>query len=385
MHRQTKGPEIFWLFFALFISCESQNPVEESDYIRFVPDNTPFIVGVLEATEDTVHHYPEVYVSTVTSLEGQNRNALWTAPGVWWPILNGQIAFPTGRFNLERTPDTEASVSVTGPLGSDKEKTVLFTHEGKGVYGDQEYELTLEGGETYKLFVTMGDGRRYAAATRIPELFDWEVPDTTQVDLELKQFHTGVHYEEQIERPGYPFTTELGTGYVTYQRNSEYDHFNLGVPEGGFLFEDRGHFLREGGAYGLWDVNTFPDKRQLHIGWTAVASEPLRHSNFLWLSLSQLNEDLSKYYFAPFMYVGMEPDGRWDQRDYDQNEAVVSRDTTYLYKISNILKADDDGNPLPEEQTDAIGVFGGYSAAYRTTVLVPNRSWDPDTLNWGNQ
>lgn len=364
-------------------SCDLQK--NDSDFTPLVPENTPFIVGVLEATEDTVHHYPEVYVGTVSNPEGFEAELVWTTEGIWWPVTNTLVTRPVTRNDFKGTADTNAKVEISGPLGEGNETTVQFRHEGNGIFGDVEYKLPLQGGKKYKLSVTMGDGRKYIAFTDIPELFNWEVPDSVSVDLELGQFYTGVHKEDSKETVELPFSVGPEVGYIVRKANSEYDYYNFDVPEGGFLFDDRGNFLREGATYGLFDANSFLDKRSLPLVWGGSANNPLRDSEYWWLSISQLNISLSKFYYSLFQFIGTNPDGRWDRQDQARLKALVERDDKFFFGISNILKVGENGEVMPKDQTDAIGVFGGYSAAYRALTVIPQRSWDPDTLNWGNQ
>lgn len=366
----------------LFQSCDPQN---KSNFTPLVPDETPFIVGVLEATQDTVHHYPEVYVGTVSNPDGYEAEAVWTTPGIWWPVVNALVTRPVTRNDLKRTADTGANVVIKGPLGAPVETTVQFTNVGKGVYGDTQYQLSLEGGEQYKLSVTMSDGRKYTAITKIPELFEWEIPDSLTMELALEQYPSGIYKEEDKQVAELPYSVGPEVGYVIRKANSEFDYFNFQVPEGGFLFDDRGDFLREGATYGLFDASSFPDKRAFTLGWDGNGSNPLRYSENWMLSLSQLNLPLSNFYYSLFRFVGTNPGGRWDKQDQARLKALVERDTTFLFNISNILKVNGHGDVLSEDQTDAIGVFGGYSAAYRRLTVVPQRSWDPDTLNWGNR
>jgi hypothetical protein len=366
----------------LFQSCD---PQKESNFKPLVPDETPFIVGVLEAAQDTVHHYSEVFVSTVSNPEGFEAEPVWTTPGIWWPIVNALVTRPVTRNDLKRTADTGANVSITGPLGAPNEITVQFTNLGKGVYGDTQYKLTLEGGEQYNLLVTMSDGRQYMATTKIPELFEWEVPDTLTMELALDQYANGIYKEEDKQVAELPFSVGPDVGYIIRKANSEFDYFNFEVQEGSFLFDDRGDFLREGASYGLFDASSFPDKRVFMLGWDGNGSNPLRSSENWMLSISQLNLPLSNFYYSVFRFLGTNPGGRWDMQDQARLKALVERDNTFLFDISNVYKVNRNGEVLPNHQVDAIGVFGGYSAAYRRLTVIPQRSWDPDTLNWSKQ
>jgi hypothetical protein len=61
-------------------------------------------------------------------------------------------------------------------------------------------------------------------------------------------------------------------------------------------------------------------------------------------------------------------------------EFSFNPDSTYLKKISTILKRSEDGSILPKEQSDAIGFFAGYFSNYETSVLIPQRSFDVDSV-----
>lgn len=355
------------------------------NFVPFIPNNTPLIVGVLEATNDTVHHFPEIYVGTVRSKEGVTVDYSRVANELWWPITSAQVAGICSFLDLLRTPDLDAKVSVSGPMNSDEKSNVHFTHLGKGVYGDIDYKLALLGGGVYQLNVVMTNGIKYTSKTRIPALFELSIPDTVAIPLKLNRLLNGVYHEEEKRLASFDFTVGDSIGYVVKQHNSVNDHFDLYVPEGKLLFEDRSNFLRDGRGWGIFDASTFPNNRAVKIGWQQTGDYSLRPSEYLWISLKQLNHGLSNFFFSPFSWQGMEPDGPWEQRDEVQNRVYWNRDTTYAFLISNILKVSKSGDVLPKSQSDAIGVFGAYSAAYRNTTVIPIRSWDPDTLNWGFQ
>lgn len=357
---------------------------KDSNYTPLIPEGTPFIVGVLEATQDTVHHYPEVYVGYLSQPKGFEAENVWTTEGIWWPVTNALVTRPVTRMDLKRVPDTEAKVTIRGPLNHSMVRTVQFTHEGKGVYGDNNYDLSLVGGEKYRLSVIMGDSRRYTAITTIPKLFEWKVPGSVTLDLKLNRDYSGVYNEKNKNPALFPFSVSPNVGYIVDQKNSEYDYYNFDVREGSFLFDNRSYFLRAGAAYGLYDASDFPDKRAFELIWRGSANKPLRNFEKWWLSLSQLNIPLSRFYYPIFRFVGNEADGRFYQQDENRLEVVVKHESSYLFDyMSNIQKVGENGEILPE--TDAFGVFGAYSAAYRKLTIYPERSWDPDTLNWGDQ
>lgn len=359
---------------------------KNSNYNPLIPEETPFIVGILEATNDTVHHYPEVYVGYLSQPKGFETNLVWKIPGIWWPVTNVQVTRPATRMGLKREHDTEAKVTIKGPLGESNETKVRFAHTGKGVYGDVQYQLPLIGGESYRLSVTMGDDRLYTATTQIPELFEWNVPDTVILELELKQYVSGRYYEQEKKDALLTFSVSPETEYITYQNNSEYDYHNFNTSPGNFLFDNRGNYLRFGAAYGIFDVSDQPQLRAIQIGWfESNDGTPLRTSMSWWLTMNQLNERLSRFYYSVFPRLATSDNGRYDRQDLARIKVQREHDSSYLFKyMSNIVKGGKNDEVLPKEQSNAFGVFGAYTASYQNLTVIPKRSWDPDTLNWGN-
>ncbi len=370
---------------SLLQSCDFLK--KDSNHEPLIPKNTPFIVSILEATADTVHHYPEVYVGYLSDPEGFEAKSIWSTDGIWWPITNVQVTRPATRYDLKRVPDTEAQVIIKGPLDKPDVKTVQFAHEGSGVYGDVGYQLRLKGGETYRLSVTLSDGRQYTANTLIPKVFEWNLPDTVYSELELNRFTTGVNYEQSRKPVPLPVNVGSEVAYVTYKLNSEHDYLNYDLPPGGgFFFNDRGDFLRGGAAFGIFDAFDQPQTRAIELKWVETANKPLRMSEYWWLTQNHLNESLSNFYYSVFRLFASWNNGRYDQQDMDRIDVIREHDSSYLFDyMSNIKKMAENGEVLPKEQSDAFGVFGAYSAAYRNITVIPKRSWDPDPLNWGNQ
>lgn len=370
-------------------SCDVFQSKDDDRFVKVVPDNTIFIASALEATEDTVHHYPEVYVGSVTHVEDYylNRLCCESIEGIWWPVLNAQVNKTARTADLVRTDINDAKVSITGPLGSTREQIVTFAGEGLGVYGDQQYELELVPNSRYRLDVTLADGRSYRAFTTLPGLAIWQVPDTVETELELVREGDG--YREQtpgIERKLFEYQPPDNGWLTTIQIN-----YSDGIVRNNltdvtdFLYGDRGHFLRSGATYTIRTNSSFPERRSHGPLWLRSSSSPLQETITSWMTLNQLNEDLSRqwYYQSIFVFIGASSEGFWSKKDDEFVSALFANDTTILFDNSNILKVGPDGKVLPKAQTDAIGVFGGFSSVYRTTVMKPKRSWDPDTLDWG--
>lgn len=379
----------FHLFLPVFlIGCDLLSGNEQESFIKLVPDNTLFVVSLLETSPDTIHHYPEVFVGRVHNVEHDlpfNPDGP-QVEGIWWPVISAQVHNLCSRLNLVRIPESGALVSIEGPLQSEDQKKVIFEEEGNGVYGDHLQKLKLVPEGEYRLEVTLKGGSHYQAVTTLPELPIWEVPSSIEVELELSQFSNGNYFEKNKDTIKLFYEPAPSAPYTTGQMNYSDDWESFDVQKGKFLFEDRGNFLREGGNYFIQKNGFFENQDFYDPRWNGDESTPLKDSLQVWMYIAQLNGDMSERWFYQhiFNWIGMSSEDPWNDRDRELIDALVERDTTYLFDISNILKVDDNGKVLPKAQTDAIGVFGGYSAAYRTATVIPVRSWDPDTLNWGN-
>ena len=369
----------------------------DEDFVRLVPDNTIFIASALEATTDTVHHYPEVYVGSVVHKKGKYAVDIGPViiPGIWWPMLNAQVNFATSSWDLVRTDINDADVTVTGPLGSEREKTVVFKNEGLGVYGDIEHELELIHKERYRLDVVFTDQRHYRAETILPGLIEWDVPgNSLKVELTLSKSGEAVYREEAADNESLRFAYQIPeyawmtTTQVNYSDDDPDKLAQSSAEDGfsGFLYGDRGPFLRQGPRYSIV-TNSNPNApavRTLGPNWSKSSLDPLLDSRTAWMRVSQMNEDLSRRWFYQnvFIFFGSISG---DHNSIQAEQRALARrneDTEYMFRISNIQKLGENGEPVSREELDAIGVFGGFSSAYRKVTIYPVRSWDPDTLNW---
>ena len=377
------------VLFILGYSCNVSDSDNKKN--KMVPDNTPFIASTLEVTDDTVHHYPEVYVGTVTFIDGfyDNRICCDAIPGIWWPTLNAQVNKTARKMDLVRTDIDDAEVTIAGPLETELEQTVKFKSEGLGVYGDQDYKLKLIENGRYRLEVTMPDGSQYRAITTLPELAQWPVPDTLRPELDLLQ--NGDVFVEQTPgrkrlRLEYEEAQNAELTVLKINESDDRETFFVGKDEQ-FLYENKGKYLRDGATYAI-KHNTeslFADSTTFGPLWFEDSETPLKESVDVWMYLRQNNADMSNpWHYQPiFNFIGVSSDDLWSRQDQEFVDARFAVDSDYLFEISNILKVGDNGEVLPEEQSDAIGIFGGFSTVYRKTVMKPRRSWDPDSLGWG--
>ena len=381
---------LYVIYFILLLSgCNVFNSENSSN--KLVPDKTPFIASTLEVTEDTVHHYPEVYVGRVKFKAGyyDNRICCQVIPGIWWPVLNAQVNKIARRMSLVRTDIDDANVTITGPLNNENKKTVQFQSEGLGVYGDQNYELELIEKGRYRMDVTMADGSGYRAFTTLPELANWPVVDTIRPDLELNTIRGNLFEQTPDAKDVRLYYDEAPDAVLTVgkiNQSDDSDVFSLSDDEN-FLHSEKGNFLRSGSTYMIRNNEgaLFSDSTFFGPIWQERIQKPTKISIDVWMYLRQHNADLSsRWFYQPiFSGIGVSSDNLWSKMEQEQVDAFFNRDTDYLFEISNILKVGANGEVLPEDQSDAIGVFGGFSSVYRKTVMKPGRSWDPDSLDWG--
>ena len=379
-------------FCVLLAACDSGDTTPQFRH-KMVPDGTPFIVATLEATPDTVHYHPQVYVGSLSDPQDFHYNLFADAahkPGneLWMPTFFAQVAMLGRQLNLRPTPDERASVTVTGPLGMQGEATVAFAHERRGAYGDLERRLVQVARGRYRLDVTLGDGRRYTATTQLPGMGELTLPDTTFIPVRLEEFENGSGYYETHDGAIF-YPVEYGEGAVlsVCRRNMSLEHdrilFGLGPGEE-FPYQDRGQYLSTSGVYLIATNATMPEGlTPCGTQWTEGTGYRRFDELPNHFALLQMNADLARYYIAE--------DFEWSHPHYDpysaeqltrQMDAGAYRDSTFLPSISNIYRVGTDGRALPKEQSDAVGVFGGYTARYAKNVMVPVRSWDPDSLGW---
>ncbi len=373
------------------VACDGAGDAGEG--VKLVPDETVFIVSTLEGSPDTVYHHAQVYVGRVTDPVDRDYNLFADPelnPGreLFMPTFYAQVAMKVNNLHLKLYPDEAAEVSLRGPLGQPDERSVTLSHERRGVYGDLDRELPVRNGAEYRLNVRLADGRAYTATTRVPAPAEWAPPDTLHLLLELAEYGDGNgYYEYEPETPIIPYSPAPDAPLTIWQVSTTLDadrqNWNLGPGEH-LAFEGRGTYVRQGISFSVVTHGAFPDLDNAFIRWTKDSTGPLLLRLPYHLRLRQMGPELAEYYEAEFRWVGtrdsrVEP---WAQRMDRRFEAYRDRDQTYFPGISNILRAGPDGEALPKADSDAVGLFGGYSARYHRMLVVPERSWDPDSLGW---
>ena len=373
----------FFLIWYQLGACDKipTNNSEDGVY-KIIPDDTPFIAGLLEATNDTVHHYPEIVVGYVS--DGNfvpEYKEVKDIQELYNPTLWTQVVRTLQRFELTFEAESEAKVMVTGPLNKVQQKTVVYIHEGNGVYGDVNSELELLAGEKYLLEVKLPGERGYKKETIIPSETSLQTPDTVRLSVKYTPYHNGdpaessdPHYFMYFNYPEHTYLTEI-------QSNNSNDRYQLFLePDEKFLFEEKGNFLRLGSAYGV-NVNG-SSKDSIQKGWW-------RDLGYPWIQDHPIDIDYTRIsYFSNgiwdnfqnldnwFVLIGEEREAQYERFE----EALSTRDSTYLFDVSTIEKIDENGKILPKSDNDAIGFFAGYFSLYKKTVLIPVRNFDLDSV-----
>lgn len=361
--------------------------------VPLVPDETVHIVAVLEHSPDTTFHHAQVYIGRVTDPLDRSYDLLADAERkpsdeLWHPILWAQVGMRLYTLHLQPTPDDDASVSVTGPLDRPDEQTVTFQHERRGAYGDLARHLNPQPGERYRLDVQLSDGRRYTAETKIPRAATFDLPeDTIRVPVSLQPQAVGAVSRTEVGWVEIPITVDPETVLTSSSENCSLacDHYYWGIDTSigeGIPYEDRNDYLRQGGAY-LTQTNAFVGQPTVRAGWIDVSDRAPRYERDLYLRVYSFGPDLSRYY-APEdnQFYASPPGDPWAEREYKTWRVVAERETDFLPDASNILRVGPDGRPLPKAESDAVGVFGGYSARYLHRIRVPVRDFDPAEAGW---
>ena len=375
----------YWIIISIILlsACDKipTNNSEDGVY-KIIPDDTPFIAGLLEATNDTVHHYPEIVVGYVN--DGNfvpEYKEVKDIKELYNPTLWTQVVRTLQRFELTFEAESEAKVMVTGPLNKVQQKTVVYIHEGNGVYGDVNSELELLAGDEYLLSVELNDGRAYSKITKIINSIEIEVPDTIKIDIVYKPFENGTPREESIEQKyiTYKYPKDYTISEIQSNSNNDRDILLLGEKEN-LLFQDRSNFLRAGSLYGISTSKNTEDT--LHKRWVRDLSDPRNNRVTIqkeWMRFSYFGKDMWENFQNLSNWFGMK--GIKIEEMYSRfEEALSTRDSTYLFDVSTIEKIDENGEILPKSDNDAIGFFAGYFSLYKKTVLIPVRNFDLDSV-----
>ena len=383
---------IFLLLTLLLAGCglfDSDKP--DGPLAPIVQDGTPYILSVLEATPDTVHHHPEVYVGRVYNALSFDYDPYLDPPTIeplkriFQPMLSSQVTNMCAMMRLRPEADTDAEVWVVGPLGEAGETRVAFTHEAVGVYGDVSRRLVLREGSRYRLEVGLSDGRRYEAETEIPERGEWNLPSRLEIPTKLyRESDTGIMSESGEQTlPFYTIPAGAVAVFESWNGELEFDRMLFGMHPGeNFRFQSRGNWLR-GTLVGQHAITSddpygfgpYAKDRDIRSVWVVDANHIVVRYDSLYeyRTLQFLNKDLFMWYNNVHFIVTTPTRDSLGYRSDEHYAASKARDTTYLPRLSNLHRVNESGQRQPRVPGDAVGVFAAYSARYYKMRLVPLR------------
>ena len=379
-------PLCFAAALAFVIGCDPASTAYDGP--KLIPDETPYIIAILEHAPDTLFHHPQVYVALATDQADVNYSLLRDLAHkpneeLWHPVAWAQVGLKLSSMKIRPVAYDRAEVSITGPLGEPDERTVPFPFETRGVYGDAARALNIRPQCRYRLDVRLADGRRYTAETTVPTTTQWTLPDTMDVNVSL-----------QVVAPTNPHNFELGrvrfdwtpppasesnlTSYGQTGTLQEDYELNQLIPGESLPYEGLNDWVRMGRRFGVF-TTSYAAHRHPDLSWGLTSDMPLRHTWRFWTRLYSLNLDLGQFYHPEDQYTEVQDGDPWQQADWNLAAVVSDRDTSYFPRVSNIETVPTEGTPAPR---DAAGVFGAFGARYGTTVLRAVRDFDPYAHGW---
>ena len=363
-----------------YLGCNLSNH-DLSETHKIIPDNTPFITGIIEYTNDTTHYYTQVVVGTVSDIRFVDKvQELKNIKGLHNPTQLAQVVFTTKRFGLQFYPEDSARVFVTGPLNDNHKNKVELFPEGNGVYGDKYSILNLEPAKNYQLEVIYQSGKVFQSSTYIPESVEIFIPDSIGLNVHLEHYEDGTPREESSPHYWIPFEYPSNTYITETQQNTSFDRELLFMePWESFRFSDRGPFLRSGLSYGIWKTGHKTDS--VRTGWWLNILDP-------WFNKSDTKEQWRRFsFYSDGMWRNHQnlddyivSVGEWEEMHLESIEAANQKDSTYLKRVSTIDEIGPDGEILPKDEANVIGFFAGSFAVYKKTVVYPIRSFDIDSV-----
>jgi len=382
---------IYLILFSVFSACDLFTDPEDNQSIEiFIPDNTIFVSGVFTTSNDTMFYGAEVILARIKN-DGGYASRDFNIPGSFWPIVEAQIVALSGNMGFNIFPEKEASIILTNTRTSIYKELDLVD---EGVYADVAKTIRAEPGDSLTLKIHLTDDTHYFASTIVPPMPIFSFPDTLITPLKLINFNTNpATYVEQTDfgtvavrrNQIKPFSGFNDGNIFEIRTNYEFDFVNFGFEKNDSL---PNNWLRNGKIYGIGTYGIYHDSLIYHgAEWMIGSDYPIQNQQTAYLSVSQLDHVFSRNYQNVNVWVWPRTSNAF-QFDpaftIGDSLADVKRtnDNSFIFRVSNIFKMDKQGTILPKSESDAIGIFGSRSSTYRKTVLIPVRSWDPDTLNW---
>lgn len=350
-----------------------------------IPDHTLYVAGMIEYSPDTTHHYPQIVVSYFTQVIRKDEpysgeDYLMEYTDIYTPMLLRQIVATAHLFQLKWEPETKAIVSIKGPLGTTKEKKVIFTHEGHGIYGDVNYALPRIPNGKYKLRITLPNGSTFGAVTHIPEPVNLTIPDSIGILVKFGQ--QGPPLEKHINRHEILIPTPKNALFTIMQWNTSLDRELLLMKQDEhFHYTNRSNYLRTG--IGLFVDFVRQSSDVFSPGWSQTLDkhqDEIWMKQHYWLRISFQSKGIGKLYF-PLMNIYSATE-EWEQViQQPKGDALAQRDTTYLFNASTIYKIGKNGILISASQSrDVFGFFSGYYSLYKQFTVYPIRNFDLDSV-----
>lgn len=374
------------LILLVWNACSSPTNNEE-ELFRLIPDRTPYIAGLVEATYDTVHHFPEVFVGYVSDpafVSDPFNYFYYTNETVYNTTLWAQITGTIQMSKLVTEHEEDAVVIVTGPMGESEEQTVNYTYINEGIYGDTHSELVLKPRSTYRLDVTLPDGRSYTRTTTIPSEATVDVEDTVYTQVVYRPYDDGTPFEWNNQNLPEVYISIPEDSYITeLQTNTSHDDKFFYTDIDQLLFAEKGNYMRRGIIYSIRtyaqnERDTLLQTWSLDIGGVKK-NDPDYSKREDWYRISHFSKEIGERFnnFDEWIVpVGEE----YERIENKRINFSFNRDSTYLKEVSTILKRAEDGTVLPKAQSDAIGFFAGYFSVYKKVVLIPERLYNVDSV-----
>lgn len=373
-----------WIWIILFGLCGLgcyQAPVQEEWEWIGLERNTPFIMGQIEASPDTLLHYPEVVIGWVNSANSlEEYEPIKDLYPLYKPTMHSSVIKLFNELHLDYRPDGGAEVIISGPLGHADEQRVYFQHIENGVYLDFNRSLSLRSGASYRLEVTMSDGRVYESQTTLPEEFDVYFPETYTMNSSLEFYGTGEAMDWGLdELRSSTYYPPKGAFIGVEQLNTNYDHLIFDVETTDDMpYSYAGNHARQGARF-----NYIGDMRMGVVSTFRYMMDLIRRDQVIYdaetyFRISFHNKDIGSYLYPLTNSVALE-DTVSLQYIYDITDRVDLHDHTHLLLDSNIEFKGFSADSMNLGR-GAIGNFSGSTAVYRTVKIELQRNYNLDSL-----
>lgn len=373
----------------IYMSCN----ISDDRANQLIENETLFIAGFIEATN--LRLYPtEVYVAYLSNDDIPSLGKPIFQPGFKSRFLSRNIAEFLSAFRFSPRNEPNATVLIEGPLNHPNNSTVELSYTENGRYADSNNLLLAIPLQSYRLTVTLPDGRSYGSVTNIPGAAILQTPEVIEAELTLRCSDTadGIACNERSEFFVIPSIDGKGATITLGSLNMS-DDARIFL-EDGFNNNPWGNFLR-GGSVKYVATNSLNQgevfgeggRFELFSFWSGSSDHPLSFEEQIWVWNYQVPDDFLNWFSTtPTIEVsGKKGDTTFFYYRNRPLEAVMRGNKEFLFEITNLRRVNESGNIAEENHRDVMGIFMGYAATYDSTTVIPIRSWDPDTLDWARE